>query len=60
MHSIVTCLLSLDPYRIVLFGSHALDREHLESDVDLLIILEFEVMSQTYEERVHKRISTKH
>ena len=40
VRDIVARLNVLDPYRIVLFGSHALDREHLESDVDLLVILD--------------------
>ena len=60
VNNIVTRLLTLDPYRIVLFGSHALDREHLESDVDLLVILDSEIISQTYEERMHRRIAARH
>ncbi|MCY3555684.1 MAG: nucleotidyltransferase domain-containing protein [Gemmatimonadetes bacterium] len=60
VNNIVTRLLTLDPYRIVLFGSHAMDREHLESDVDLLVILDSEIISQTYEERIDKKISARH
>ena len=59
MNNIVTCLLPLDPYRIVLFGTHALDGEHLESDVDILVILDSEIISQTYEERINKRIAAR-
>ena len=57
---IVARLKVLDPYRIVLFGSHALDREHLKSDIDLLVILDSEIIAQTYEERMHRRVAARH
>ncbi|MCY3712563.1 MAG: nucleotidyltransferase domain-containing protein [Gemmatimonadetes bacterium] len=60
MNNIVTRLLPLDPYRIVLFGSHALNRNRLESDVDLLVILDSEIIAQTYEERMHRRVAVRH
>ena len=60
VNNIVTRLLTLDPYRIVLVGSHAQDEEHLKSDVDLLVILDSEIISQTYEERMHRRIAARH
>ena len=59
VREIVASLLTLDPYRFVLFGSHALDREHLESDVDLLVIMDSEIISRTYEERMHRRIAAR-
>lgn len=60
MNNIVTRLLPLDPYRIVLFESHALNRDRLVSDVDLLVILDSEINAQTYEERMHKRVAARH
>lgn len=57
--NIVDLLLSLDPYRIVLFGSYALERENPESDLDLLIILDSETISQTYKDRMRRRIAAR-
>ena len=59
VNNIVKRLLTLDPYRIVLFGSHALDRDQPESDVDLLVILDSETISQTYQDRIHRRIAAR-
>lgn len=56
IRDILSRLLSLDPYRIVLFGSHALGTEDSESDIDLLVILDSETIAQTYEERMAKRL----
>ena len=56
IHEIVSHLRTLDPFRIVLFGSHALETEELESDIDLLVILDSEDISQTYEQRMQSRL----
>ena len=39
IHEIVSRLRVVDPFRIVLFGSLALETEELESDIDLLVII---------------------
>ena len=52
LDQIVSRLLTVDPYRIVLFGSLAAGMEKAESDMDLLVILDSETISQTYEERM--------
>ena len=56
IREIVSRLLTLDPYRIVLFGSHALGAGDSGSDIDLLVILDSEVISRTYEERMKRRL----
>lgn len=56
IRDIVSRLLTFDPYRIVLFGSYALEVEAPGSDIDLLVILDSEVISQTYEERMKRRL----
>ena len=56
IHDIVSRLIALDPYRIVLFGSVASGTEELGSDIDLLVILDSEKISQTYEERMQSRL----
>ena len=53
---IVSRLMALDPYRIVLFGSVASGTDKLGSDIDLLVILDSESISQTYEERMQGRL----
>ena len=56
IRDIVSRLLTFDPYRIVLFGSYALGIEDSGSDIDLLVVLDSEVISQTYEERMKRRL----
>ena len=56
IHDILSRLLTLDPYMIVLFGSHATEGERLGSDIDLLVVLDSDAISQTYEERMKKRL----
>ena len=55
IHDIVSCLMALNPYRVLLFGSVALGTEKLGSDIDLLVILDSEDVSQTYGERMQKK-----
>lgn len=59
IRDIVSRLLTFDPYRIVLFGSYALGMENPGSDIDLLVILDSEVISQTYEERMKRRLTVR-
>ena len=60
LDDIVSCLLTVDPYRIVLFGSLAAETGSSESDIDLLVILDSEAISQTYdEERMKRRLTVR-
>ena len=59
LNDIVSCLLTIDPYRIVLFGSFAAETRESESDIDLLVILDSEAISQTYEERMKRRLTVR-
>ena len=59
LDDIVSCLLTVDPYRIVLFGSLAAETGGAESDSDLLVILDSEAISQTYEERMKRRLTVR-
>ena len=56
INEIVSHLRAVDPFLIVLFGSHALETEELESDIDLLVILDSEDIPQTYEQRMQSRL----
>lgn len=56
LQQITEHLLSLNPYRIILFGS-ALDSSSTEQcDIDLLVILDNNSVSQNYEERMHNKL----
>ena len=48
LDNIVSCLLAVDPYRVVLFGSAAAGKRESESDIDLLVILNSQVFPRTY------------
>ena len=53
---IVSRILTLDPYRIVLFGSRVSGMEDSESDIDLLVVLDSGSIAPTYEERMKRRL----
>ena len=59
LDDLVSCLLAVDPYRIVLFGSTAAGEQTAESDIDLLVILDSQVFQQTYGERMATRIAVR-
>lgn len=59
LDDIVSRLLGVDPYRIVLFGSAAAGEQSAESDIDLLIILDSQVVPRTYGERMAARITVR-
>lgn len=59
LDGIVSCLLSVDPYRIVLFGSAAAGKQGADSDIDLLVILDSQVVPRTYDERMTTRIAVR-
>ena len=56
INEIVSRLRPIEPFRIMLFGSLALEMEESESDIDLLVILDSEDISQTYEQRMQGRL----
>lgn len=59
LDDLVSCLLTVDPYRIVLFGSAAAGEQTAESDIDLLVILDSQVFPRTYGERMATRIAVR-
>jgi len=56
LDELVFSLKSSDPYKIVLFGSYARGNPHEDSDIDLMVILDNNHVSKTYEERLKKKI----
>ena len=59
LENIVSCLMTVDPYRVVLFGSAVAGKRELESDFDLLVVLDSEVVPRTYEERMEVRTAVR-
>ena len=59
LDDIVSRLRSVDPYRIVLFGSAALGERDVDSDIDLLVILDSQVVTRAYVERMKTRIAVR-
>jgi len=56
LDSLVVLLKSADPFKIILFGSYANGSPNENSDIDLLVILDNDHVSKTYEERLDKKI----
>ena len=59
LENIVSCLMTVDPYRVVLFGSATAGKRKLESDFDLLVVLDSEAIPRTYEERMEVRTAVR-
>ena len=56
LEHLIFCLKSSDPYKIVLFGSYARGTPTESSDVDIMVILDNNHVSKTFEERLNKRL----
>ena len=59
INRIVSRILNLDPYKIILFGSQAVGTSTEESDIDILVILDSENISKTYEEKMRNTLSVR-
>lgn len=59
LDDVISYLLSVDPYRIVLFGSAAVGERGAESDIDLLVILDSQAVRRTYGQRMAARITVR-
>jgi len=56
LNKLVVSLQPSDPYKIILFGSHANGTPNEHSDIDLMVILDNDHVSKTYQERLDKRV----
>jgi len=56
LKEIIRRLKSLKPYKIILFGSLAAGRQSKESDVDLMVILDSDKVSESYEDKLKNKI----
>jgi predicted nucleotidyltransferase len=53
---IVEKLKIVRPYKIILFGSYAYGEPNVNSDIDLLIVLDKNGITKTYKEKYQKRM----
>jgi len=53
---LIVLLKPSDPYKIILFGSHAAGNQNKGSDIDIMVILDNNDVSKTYTERLNKKI----
>jgi predicted nucleotidyltransferase len=56
LEKLVLSLKLADPYKIILFGSYANGNPNENSDIDLMVILDNDHVSKTYEERLNKKV----
>jgi predicted nucleotidyltransferase len=52
---IVQSLMGLDIYKVILFGSHAKGTATEDSDIDLVVVLNSDEMSQKFNDRMNRR-----
>ena len=45
-------LKTIDPLKVILFGSHAHGTPHMDSDIDLLVVTRDEFMPRTFSEKM--------
>lgn len=51
IQQIINNLKSIDPYLILLFGSHAYGTPHADSDIDLLVVTNDDYMPENFNQR---------
>ena len=56
VEDLIDLLKPSDPYKIILFGSHAAGNPNKDSDIDIMVILDNNDVSKTYTERLNKKI----
>jgi predicted nucleotidyltransferase len=56
LDNLILSLKPSNPYKIILFGSYANGTPNEHSDIDIMVILDNNHVSKTYEERLNKKI----
>jgi len=56
INPLVEAIKQSDPYRIILFGSHANGTATEDSDIDMVVILDNNDVAKTYQERAEKKL----
>ena len=56
LDNLIVSLQSSNPYKIVLFGSYANGKPDDNSDIDLMVVLDDNHVSKSYQERLDKKM----
>ena len=56
LEQIVERLKKTDPYKIILFGSHAYGDAQKDSDIDLIVVLNNNIMPKTFKEKMRYQL----
>jgi predicted nucleotidyltransferase len=56
LNDLITSLKKANPYKIILFGSYAAGTENEDSDIDLMVVLDNDDVSKTYQQRMAKKL----
>ncbi|MDR0301144.1 MAG: nucleotidyltransferase domain-containing protein [Treponema sp.] len=56
LENLIVSLRPSDPYKVILFGSYAKGTPNEDSDIDLMVILDNNHVSKTYQERLNKKV----
>ena len=56
---IIDSLKSMNVEQIILFGSAARNEMHIDSDIDLVVVLDEERIPKSYEEKLQMRVKVK-
>jgi predicted nucleotidyltransferase len=59
IQQIKIALKSIDPYKIILFGSVVTGNLHEDSDIDIIVVLNNETIPQTYNEKMELKLSVR-
>jgi predicted nucleotidyltransferase len=54
---IIQCLIGLNVYKIILFGSYARGTATEDSDIDLVVILDTEDFAKTFKDRMDRNLT---
>ena len=56
LENLLVSLKPSDPYKVILFGSYARGNPNEDSDIDLMVVLDNNHVSKTYQERLNKKV----
>ena len=59
LKEIINNLLIVNPLKIILFGSYAKDGFNEESDVDIVVVLDTEIIPDTYDQKLELKVQVR-
>lgn len=59
LNEVIVRLQSIDPFKIILFGSYASGTYNEQSDIDLVVVLDMKKIPETYEEKLELKVKVR-